>query len=55
MSIAAKRGIHFIPGSARTIHILPNTQKTQFFMGLFIYFSNIFQISVLMIQDSSFA
>ena len=30
MSIAAKRGIHFIPGSAHTIHILPNTQKTQF-------------------------
>ena len=55
MSIAAKRGIHFLPGSAHTIHILPNTQKTLFFMALFIFFSNIFQISVLMIQNSNFA
>ena len=55
MSIEAKRGIHFIPGSARTIDILPNTQKNEFLMALFVLFSKIFQISVLMIQDSSFA
>ena len=55
MSIEAKRGIHFIPGSALNIDVLPNTQKNLFFMALFIFFSNIFQISVLMIQDSSFA
>ena len=43
MSIAAKRGIHFIPGSARNIHILPNTQKKLFngtFHLFFKYFSN---------------
>ena len=42
MSIEAKRGIHFIPGSARTIDILPNTQKPQFFVALFIFFSKYF-------------
>ena len=42
MSIEAKRGIHFIPGSARTIDILPNTQKKQFFVANFFLqiFSN---------------
>ena len=55
MSIEAKRGIHFIPGSARTIDILPNTQKNQFLVALSIFSPKIFQIFVLMIQDSSFA
>ena len=55
MSIEAKRGIHFTPESARTIDILPNTQKPQFFVALFIFFPSISQISILMIQDSSFA
>ena len=27
MSIEIKRGIHFIPGRAHTIYILPSTQK----------------------------
>ena len=55
MSIEIKRGIHFIPGRARTIDILPSTQKTQFLVGLFRFFSKISQISVLIIHDSSFS
>ena len=42
MSIDAKRGIHFIPGSTSTIDILPNTQKSQFFVALFIFFFKYF-------------
>ena len=55
MSIEIKRGIHFIPGRARTIDILPSTQKKQFLVGLFRFFSKISQISVLIIHDSSFS
>ena len=50
------RGIYFIPGSVRTIDILPNTKKKKNLVALFSFlFSKIFQIFVLMIQDSSFA